>query len=52
MSKLTHFNDDGNPHMVDVGEKDVTTRVAVAGAKPMSPRNISADPIRGQKRAM
>ena len=32
MSKLTHFNDDGNPHMVDVGEKDVTTRVAVAGA--------------------
>ena len=32
MSKLTHFNDDGHPHMVDVGEKDVTTRVAVAGA--------------------
>lgn len=32
MSKLTHFNDDGNPHMVDVGEKVVTARVAVAGA--------------------
>ena len=32
MSKLTHFNDDGNPHMVDVGEKNITTRVAVAGA--------------------
>ena len=32
MSKLTHFNDDGHPHMVDVGEKVVTTRVAVAGA--------------------
>ena len=32
MSKLTHFNDEGHPHMVDVGEKDVTTRIAVAGA--------------------
>lgn len=31
MSKLTHFNDSGNVHMVDVGDKDVTHRIAVAG---------------------
>ena len=28
--KLTHLNKDGEVHMVDVGEKMVTTRVAVA----------------------
>lgn len=31
MSKLTHFNQDGDAHMVDVGEKSVTLREAVAG---------------------
>jgi cyclic pyranopterin phosphate synthase len=30
MSKLTHFNAEGKAHMVDVGEKAVTARVAVA----------------------
>ena len=30
MSKLTHFNDAGQAHMVDVGDKAVTQRVAVA----------------------
>jgi len=30
MSKLTHFNAAGEAHMVDVGAKDVTHRVAVA----------------------
>ena len=30
MSKLTHFNARGEAHMVDVGGKDVTERVAVA----------------------
>ena len=30
--KLTHFDDRGNAHMVDVGAKDVTERVAVARA--------------------
>ena len=30
--KLTHFDDTGNARMVDVGAKDVTERVAVAGA--------------------
>ena len=31
MSKLTHFNDEGAVHMVDVGDKDITHRIAVAG---------------------
>ncbi len=30
MSELTHFNKKGDAHMVDVGSKDVTHRVAVA----------------------
>jgi len=30
MSKLTHFNADGKAHMVNVGDKDVTRRIAVA----------------------
>ena len=30
MSDLTHFNESGEAHMVDVGAKDVTHRVAVA----------------------
>tara|TARA_R110002111_G_scaffold76775_6_gene121538 strand:+ start:194 stop:667 length:474 start_codon:yes stop_codon:yes gene_type:complete len=30
MSKLTHFNDQGAAHMVDIGEKPVTQRIAVA----------------------
>jgi len=30
MSKLSHFNNDGNAHMVDVGAKAETHRVAVA----------------------
>ncbi|MFP4610716.1 MAG: cyclic pyranopterin monophosphate synthase MoaC [Thiohalophilus sp.] len=33
MSKLTHFNQDGKAHMVDVGEKSVTLREAVAGGE-------------------
>ncbi|MFK8067101.1 MAG: cyclic pyranopterin monophosphate synthase MoaC [Gammaproteobacteria bacterium] len=28
MSKLTHFNQSGDAHMVNVGEKDITHRVA------------------------
>ncbi|MEM7741647.1 MAG: cyclic pyranopterin monophosphate synthase MoaC [Pseudomonadota bacterium] len=30
MTGLTHFDDDGRPHMVDVGAKDTTARKAVA----------------------
>ena len=29
MSKLTHFNEAGEAHMVDIGEKDITLRRAV-----------------------
>lgn len=30
MSSLTHFDDEGRPRMVDVSEKDVTARTAIA----------------------
>ena len=30
MAKLSHIDDKGNAHMVDVSEKDVTSRTAVA----------------------
>ncbi|EPX78999.1 cyclic pyranopterin monophosphate synthase MoaC [Litoreibacter arenae] len=30
MSELTHFDGDGNAHMVDVSDKAVTSRIAVA----------------------
>jgi len=33
MSELTHFNKAGDAHMVDVGDKAVTHRVAVAGGR-------------------
>jgi len=33
MSELTHFNASGEAHMVDVGAKDVTLRVAVTEGK-------------------
>ncbi len=42
MSELTHFNDAGEAHMVDVGSKSVTHRVAVAsGAIHMEPATFS-----------
>lgn len=30
MNKLTHFDSEGQAHMVDVGNKDITHRIAVA----------------------
>jgi cyclic pyranopterin phosphate synthase len=30
MSKLTHFNEEGAVHMVDIGDKSVTHRIAIA----------------------
>ena len=30
MSRLTHFNESGQAHMVDVGDKDITHRIALA----------------------
>jgi len=42
MSELTHFNQRGEAHMVDVGEKSVTHRVAVAeGSINMLPATLA-----------
>jgi len=30
MGKLTHFNKEGEAHMVDIGDKDATQRIAIA----------------------
>lgn len=38
MNKLTHFNESGEAHMVDIGEKQSTARRAVVGG------NISMEP--------
>lgn len=41
MSELTHLDAEGHAHMVDVGEKDVTRREAVArGAVLMRPETL------------
>jgi len=40
-TKLTHFNQQGDAHMVDVGNKDVTKRVAVTeGLISMKPTTL------------
>lgn len=42
MSDLTHFNQAGEAHMVDVGDKEVTKRIAVAaGNITMLPETLS-----------
>jgi cyclic pyranopterin monophosphate synthase len=42
MSKLTHFNSSGETHMVDVGDKQATKRVAVAeGRITMQPETLA-----------
>ena len=42
MTDLTHFDEKGQAHMVNVGEKDVTTREAVArGEVRMQPETLS-----------
>ena len=42
MSKLTHINESGEAHMVDVGAKSDTERVAVAeGTIRMKPRTLA-----------
>jgi cyclic pyranopterin monophosphate synthase len=41
MSKLTHLDDAGNAHMVDVSAKDVTQRIATAKARvTMAPETL------------
>ena len=40
-SKLTHFNASGDAHMVDVGEKSLTHRIAIAdGRIEMQPETL------------
>ena len=39
---FTHFNDEGKAKMVDVGDKDVTRRTAVAGVSVMVNENTFA----------
>lgn len=42
MSELTHFDAKGQAHMVDVSEKDVTSRVAIAeGLITMTPATLA-----------
>lgn len=42
MSELTHFDQQGNAHMVDVGDKQITHRVAVAcGVISMQPETLA-----------
>lgn len=41
MDKLTHFNEEGRAHMVEVGDKDITKRAAIARGKIyMNPATI------------
>jgi cyclic pyranopterin phosphate synthase len=42
MSKLTHFNKQGEAHMVDIGHKEASQRIAVAaGYISMQPETLS-----------
>ena len=51
MSDLTHFNESGEAHMVDVGAKDVTHRVAVAeGMIRMLPETLALIRSGGHKK--
>jgi cyclic pyranopterin phosphate synthase len=51
MSELTHFNQRGEVHMVDVGEKEVTHRLAVAeGRITMKPETLELIRSGGHKK--
>ncbi|HKK06370.1 MAG TPA: cyclic pyranopterin monophosphate synthase MoaC [Gammaproteobacteria bacterium] len=51
MSKLTHFNSEGDAHMVDVGNKDATARIAVAaGHITMQPDTLRLIEAGGHKK--
>lgn len=51
MSELTHFNESGAAHMVDVGDKAVTQRVAVAeGYIEMQPATLQLIASGGHKK--
>ena len=38
--ELSHFNENGEVHMIDVGEKPITNRVAIAKGEILSKKNI------------
>ena len=48
MSELTHINDDGEASMVDVGDKDIISRVAIASGFILL-KGSTLDLIYGQK---
>jgi cyclic pyranopterin phosphate synthase len=51
MSELTHFNQNGDAHMVDIGDKAVTHRLAIAeGIISMQPRTLSLIQQGGHKK--
>jgi len=51
MTGFTHFNRDGDPHMVDVSAKDVTSRKAIAtGSITMLPETLAMIRDRGHKK--
>ena len=51
MSGLTHFNREGEAHMVDVGEKEITHRVAIAeGTIHMQPQTLGLIQKGGHKK--
>ena len=51
MSDFTHFNDQGRAKMVDVGEKPISQRVAVAGARVLvNPNTFSLIQCGGMKK--
>ncbi|HDK37723.1 MAG TPA: cyclic pyranopterin monophosphate synthase MoaC, partial [Thiolapillus brandeum] len=51
MSKLTHFDEQGQAHMVDVGAKDYTHRVAVtSGQIRMEPETLKLIAEGGHKK--
>ena len=51
MSDFTHFTDDGRPHMVNVGNKTETRRIAIAGGQVvMSPDTLQTVKSGGLKK--
>jgi len=51
MSKLTHFNEQGAAHMVDIGDKSVTHRIAIAsGSISMEAETLSLIKEGGHKK--
>jgi len=51
MSKLTHFNEQGAAHMVDIGDKAVTHRIAIAGGTiSMDANTLSLIKEKGHKK--